>query len=258
MTKALALTASDITKILEKQYSKDVCFAEVKDGPTVIRGHYRIDFLAISRSWSPVTIKAFEIKISHSDFVADKKWTEYYKLCNQFYWVCPKGLINKAEIDAKAGLIYIDPLKKTARTVKRAVYRKNDPDPWMLLYLIFWKLDQVEQIKKGTPAWRQMRIDEIKEEMKSHRDVGESYKYFVSEQLSKAQDKISEARSKARDIEREAGTVLEWFRQNGINEYEVKDVLDNALIIKNLKATERELRDGAKELNKLADMLKGK
>lgn len=56
----------------------------------------------------------YEVKISRSDFLADKKKRkfQYYDqriYCpNYFYYVCPEGLIQKNEIPKWAGLYYYD------------------------------------------------------------------------------------------------------------------------------------------------------
>jgi len=54
--------------------------------------------------------RGFEFKVSRSDFLRDKnsgKWKKYLKYCHTFTWVCPKGLINKEEIEKPAGLLWI-------------------------------------------------------------------------------------------------------------------------------------------------------
>jgi hypothetical protein len=55
------------------------------------------------------TAKEFEIKISRSDYLVDAKKEKHQsdKGANYFYYVCPKGLIKKEEVDKRYGLIYI-------------------------------------------------------------------------------------------------------------------------------------------------------
>lgn len=60
-------------------------------------------------------VSEYEVKISRSDFKADSKkakWKFYDAkvetgIPNYFYYACPKGLINKDEIQDFAGLIYV-------------------------------------------------------------------------------------------------------------------------------------------------------
>lgn len=53
--------------------------------------------------------REFEIKISRSDYFVDKKKDKHRSLdgANYFYYVCPKGLIKKEEVDPKYGLIHV-------------------------------------------------------------------------------------------------------------------------------------------------------
>ena len=65
--------------------------------------------------------KGFEIKVSHSDFLRDKKnarpswrreytkdakWEYYLKYCHLFYYVCPENIIMPDEVESPAGLLW--------------------------------------------------------------------------------------------------------------------------------------------------------
>lgn len=55
------------------------------------------------------TTREFEIKISRADYLIDAKKSKH-KECNganYFYYVCPKELISKNEVDKRYGLIYV-------------------------------------------------------------------------------------------------------------------------------------------------------
>ena len=55
-------------------------------------------------------LRGFEFKTIHGDFLRDirtNKWRKYLKYCHTFSFVCPKGLIQKEEIESPAGLIWI-------------------------------------------------------------------------------------------------------------------------------------------------------
>lgn len=65
----------------------------------------RLDLFYFSR-WSRQT-RGYEIKVSRSDFVSDKKWKEYLKFCTHFYFVAPEGIIKPSELPKEIGLIEI-------------------------------------------------------------------------------------------------------------------------------------------------------
>lgn len=87
-------------------------------------GHavFEMDVASLSKS---NMLHEFEVKISRSDFLADKNKRRQYgktkfemyanplgiewKCPNYFYYVCPAGLIKKDEIPRFAGLLYYHP-----------------------------------------------------------------------------------------------------------------------------------------------------
>lgn len=76
------------------------------------------------------TTREFEIKISRADYFTDAK-KDKHKECNganYFYYVCPKDLITKKEVDKKYGLIYVseDDGLHIVRKPTRLHYNKFD------------------------------------------------------------------------------------------------------------------------------------
>jgi hypothetical protein len=53
--------------------------------------------------------REFEIKISRGDFLNDAKKSKHQQGggANYFYYVCPKDMIKKEEVDKRYGLIYV-------------------------------------------------------------------------------------------------------------------------------------------------------
>ena len=88
------ITANKIQSLLAVKHSKDIFVPECKDGPTHTADHLRMDAWVMKRSWvRPLSI-GYEIKISRQDFLNDQKWHSYLNYCNEFYFVCPAGLID--------------------------------------------------------------------------------------------------------------------------------------------------------------------
>lgn len=138
------VTATDIKRALAEKHWKDFFLTEVKSGPTqlVVPGGLKIlDGLAVRKSWTSPCFTGYEVKISRSDFLRDAKFYTYEELCNCLYIVCPKGMIERTELPESVGLIYYDPEKKTLTTRKKAIFRKIEYSPEMLLYIIFSRLD---------------------------------------------------------------------------------------------------------------------
>jgi len=245
------MRADTIIRSLQNRFSDHACFTQVKDGPSS-RGFRQMDFVAIQKTWTPVTIKAFEVKVSHSDFVADTKWPNYMKLCNSFYWVCPEHIIKKEEIDARAGLIYVYNKTLKCRTVKRAVYMDNEPDPYLLLYLIFWKIfpDRYDFDKT-----RRARMESIRTEMRVRKELGDRYAEFVSKTLNTANKRLCKEQAELQEHNAYVGKILEWFEQNDMTPYQVETVLDKAKLIPNIGHIKSDMAKLVADLQKILSVI---
>ncbi len=118
-------TAKELLALLEAKHEKDVFVPECKDGPTWGTSHMRMDAWAMRRSWSRPCVWAYEIKVSRSDFTGDRKYQGVYQCCNEFYWVCPPGLIRPEEVDDAAGLLWGSMSGSKLFTKKKAKYRPD-------------------------------------------------------------------------------------------------------------------------------------
>lgn len=139
-----AATSTDIKRALAEKHWKDFFLTEVKSGPTQLSapGDLKIlDGLAVRKSWTSPCFTGYEVKISRGDFLRDAKFYTYEELVNCLYIICPKGMIDRTEVPESVGLMYYDPEKKTIATRKKAIYRKIEYSPEMLLYIIFSRLD---------------------------------------------------------------------------------------------------------------------
>ena len=138
------VTSTDIKRALAEKHWRDLFLTEVKSGPTQLSvpgGLKILDSLAIRKSWTAPCFTGYEVKISRSDFLRDAKFYTYEELCNCLYIVCPKGMIERTELPESVGLMYYDPEKKTITTRKKAIFRKIEYSPELLLYIIFSRLD---------------------------------------------------------------------------------------------------------------------
>ena len=138
------VTSTDIKRALAEKHWRDFFLTEVKSGPTqlAVPGGLKIlDGLAIRKSWTAPCFTGYEVKISRSDFLRDAKFYTYEELCNCLYIVCPKGMIERTELPESVGLMYYDPEKKTITTRKKAIFRKIEYSPELLLYIIYSRLD---------------------------------------------------------------------------------------------------------------------
>ncbi len=190
------ITSHDIKLLLAKKHNADIAVAECKDGPTWFVNHSRLDFWAMRRSWTTPMITGYEIKVSRSDFLQDKKWPRYLDFCERFYFVCPNGMIDPKEIDSRAGLMWVS-------TTGNQIYRKklapalNKPNIESLILYVLMSRCEINTLG----------LSDFKHEF--HGDLERSIRIRKHDDLDygRQQSKqIREMRNKLRDIADKANT----------------------------------------------------
>lgn len=142
------VTSWDIIEQLKKRHKNDMGFTEVKNGSSNTMQLRKIDYMAIKKSWSPITLIGYEVKVSRSDFVRDDKWYGYLENCNMFSFAAPKGMIKLKELPENVGLVEYNPEKRTIRTKRKPIYREIKLNAEMLLYLMMWRM-KIEDNRYG-------------------------------------------------------------------------------------------------------------
>ncbi|MBU2701127.1 hypothetical protein Ga0466249_002238 [Sporomusaceae bacterium BoRhaA] len=139
------MTESDIIKYLYAWHCKrgELFFPHVKTGSSwLYKGRQLriLDGLAIKISWTSPEFTGYEIKISRSDFLRDKKHNEYLPYCTGFSFVCPDKMIKKDEIEENIGLIYVkeDGSLRTAKKAPRLTPDVNTQN-YLLRYLVYYR-----------------------------------------------------------------------------------------------------------------------
>lgn len=138
------ITSYEIKEALSRKHgSREFFMTEVKNGPSgVVEGQLlQFDGVAIYKSWSRPCIRGYEIKISRSDFLRDAKYQCYLPYFHEFYFVVPKGLIKREELEENIGLMYYDPETGNITTKKKAVYRNIEIDADFLFYIFMYRID---------------------------------------------------------------------------------------------------------------------
>ncbi|MEG1564999.1 MAG: hypothetical protein RR365_14960 [Bacteroides sp.] len=138
------VTSYDIKEALARKHGdREFFMTEVKNGATGVAAGQLLQFdgVAIYKSWTNPQIRGYEIKVSRSDFLRDAKYPCYLPYFHEFYFVVPKGMIKREELEDGIGLMYYDPDTGTITTKRRAVYRNIEPNADFLLYIIMNRLD---------------------------------------------------------------------------------------------------------------------
>jgi hypothetical protein len=210
------MTAKEILSLLENKHKEDVFIPECKNGSTWLTNHRRLDAWVMPKSWTNLKFIGYEIKVSRSDFLNDKKFQEYYKMCNEFYFVTPKGLCKDNELPNEAGLLEVSLTGSRLFTRKKAPYRKIDFPEDLFVYILMCRAKITKEInfESNLDYWEKWL-----EEKENKSIIGEAVSKKLRQNYNK---KIYDVENKQKELE------------NRLNKYdEFKKLLENVGITDN-------------------------
>ena len=129
-------TAVDLVNLLKLRHSKDVLVEKCKTGDSLSSGFRQMDVWVCRSSYTRPAFIAYEIKVSRSDFLRDVKWRDYLDYCTEFYFVCPRGLIDPKELPDEAGLLWASSTGSRLFSKKKAPMRAVDPPIELFMYVL--------------------------------------------------------------------------------------------------------------------------
>jgi len=134
---AKKIDSDDIKRLLSEKHHTDIFVPECKDGPTHTAANlYKLDAWAMARSWIHPCTTGYEIKVSRSDWLQDRKFIEYAKLVHEMYIVSPKGIVMPEELPDGIGLMWVASTGTRLFTKRRAVYRDIELPASLLVYVL--------------------------------------------------------------------------------------------------------------------------
>lgn len=225
------VTSAAIKIALAEKCWKEFFLTEVKSGPTQLAmpgGLKILDGLSIRKSWTNPCFTGYEVKISRGDFLRDAKFYTYEELCNCLYIVCPKGMIDRTEIPESVGLMYYDSDKKAITTRKKAIFRKIDYSPEMLLYIIFSRL---ESDRYPFFSSKQEYFEAYIEGKSDNRILAHSVKTKLVRDNARLENELDSLRAFERQYEAYKA-IMDVLHRHGIWGFRAKDIgeeLDKAL-----------------------------
>ncbi len=212
------IDAKAVTGLLAAKHSKDVFVSECKDGPTQLVNHLRLDGWAMRKSWSNPTTFGYEIKVSRSDFLNDRKWVDYLGLCNEFYFVCPTGLIEKDELPEQAGLLWVAKTGSRLFTKRKAPHREVEIPETLFRYILMCRAEIVREFYR--PNEKKDRAQYWKNWLENRGEF-HSIGYEVSKRMKTLYDRdVEDVRRTNRSLEKDIETLREirqFCEKNDIN-----------------------------------------
>lgn len=198
--KARPVTSSDLIKTLEHKHSGDVFITECKDGPTHTASHRRLDAWVMLKTWSPITMIGYEVKVSRSDWLQDQKFLDYLPLCHRLYIVAPRGVVAVEELPPDVGLL--EPIGDLSRLITRrkAVHRTIELPAELLVYVIMCRM-QVGTVGQGDPDWRRNVLRQWVENNTNDKNLSYAVNNKIRQTMQAQEERNRALDQRCRDLE---------------------------------------------------------
>lgn len=226
-------TEKHLTDLLAEKHSDDIFVRQCKTGGIYSKVGI-LDAWVLKKTWSPKTTIGYEIKVSRSDFMSDEKWPQYLPYCNQFYFVCPAGTIDKRELPNDCGLISLTRTGTKFITKKKAPHRNITIPEDMLFYIIMCRV-KITESQYGY-KYQNFNPKQYWENWLRNRQLDREFGGMVGKQIRKTiKERIDEVAWKNRDLRQENESLqhvkkdLEKLEEAGINRWKLSRVARNGL-----------------------------
>jgi len=262
MTNASKLTSTDVKKLLLERHAgtgkgdhPDFIAFEVKTGSTwTKKANFGIlDCWVMKKSWTRPRTIGYEIKVSRGDFLGDNKWPKYLPFCNEFYFICPADLIDKAELPPQVGLIYVTKNCKKLRTIKKAPHQQRNAEEQIDIY----KYIIMHRLAPDTYPFHSDKTDYYEDWLAnriSNQELGVRVGSKLALELRNAERVNKELKSKLCDLEEMEGVMKSYglnvwniegrlLQQKGVNKFDLRNldvIISTAKALKNKLTIEPE------------------
>lgn len=191
------MNAHDILGLLAQRHARDMFWNEVKNGPTWGGSHMRLDALAIAKSWSPVRVYGYEIKVSRSDWIKDQKWMDYAEVCNYLCVVAAEGVVDPSEVPNGFGLLVPAKTGSMLRTIRKPIRREADPHWPTLLYLLMSRTRPDNGVHQLS---REARVAHWREALEA-KDAARKIGWLVRRRTAERIEQLERSAKRAEDLE---------------------------------------------------------
>lgn len=192
------MNAKDIKLLLAKKHFEDIFVDECKNGASGV-GVRIMDGWAMRKSYANPCMTAYEVNVSRGDFLQDVKWREYLTSCNEFYFICPTGLILPTELPTDTGLYWVSKTGTRLYCKKKAPYRKIDIPIGVLSYVLITRCYVGRENKHFTKTFWESWL--------SKRQLDADFGHYVSKKISdRVCEEIDNVNSENRSLKRKMET----------------------------------------------------
>jgi hypothetical protein len=228
------LSARDIISLLATKHAKDLFVPECKNGSTWFNNAVlKLDAWVMKRSWAKPLAIGYEIKVARNDFVRDAKWPGYLEYCNEFYFVCPAGLIQPNEIGDQTGLYWTSKNGKILYLKKKAPYRDIEIPPELYVYILMCRTEIVATtVYDGKPKTDAEKTEYWQNWLKG-RTADKDLGWRVSKAIQEKVDQVERESDHLRRENKQLQEIKEFCEKLGVvnfhTPWRAEDQIHNAL-----------------------------
>lgn len=190
----IKITAKMVLDLLADKHWKDVFVSECKNGASYGSGLLKLDAWTMNKSWANACATGYEIKVSRGDFMQDKKWHGYLDYCNEFYFVCPTGLIKPEECPDQAGLMYVSKTGTRLFRKKKAPFRHLSIPKPLYMYVLMYRV-RIDKERHNETTTNMERLKNWLAQKKEKADLDYRIKGRINEIVDRVQDENRKLKS---------------------------------------------------------------
>lgn len=229
---------SSITKLLAQKHSKDIFVPQCKTGPTWTVGKdalFILDAWTMKKSWTNTITTGYEIKITRQDFLNDNKWQSYLPYCNEFYFVCPSGVILPTELPPQAGLYYVSKTGARLFVKKKSARRDVELPHFLLYYILMWR---AKIVKDSIPSFTSKRAywESWLKDCKIDRDfgsrVGKKIRQTIEDRILKVEQENARLLSENNTLTNVKNLLQKWdLNVNRLSRWNAESILKEKILL---------------------------
>jgi len=210
-------TSQKLLELLAQRHKKDVFVAECKDGPTWNGPHLRLDAWAMNRSWAQACCYGYEIKVSRSDFLRDRKWTGYLPYCNAFFFVTPGKIVDKSELPPEVGLL--EATSRGGRLIMRkpAQRRTVEIPDCLWRYILMCRAHIVRECGLHEPATREYWQDWLRQKQ-DDRSLGNLVGKTIRETIANRIENLEKKNEELLDAHKQYENIMRTLKRLGFSD----------------------------------------
>ena len=195
---SIHMHSGDVCRALRKKHESDVFVDQCKTGPTqMLRGGELqvMDAWAMAKSWAHPCVTCYEIKVSRSDFLSDKKWRGYLPYCNLMFFATPWKLVAPEELPGEeCGLIWITENGGRCVVKRPAKYREVEIPETVWRYILMWRA-RITDEARHVATDRAQQAREYLEKKAELKDLGWNF----ARHIARKAEEIARTNSRLQD-----------------------------------------------------------